>query len=222
MLIGGRRGDHQRAQLARHAGERRIRAAQLSMKRAGDTTTFFLNVQVEVECDARVSPVDWIGGEMGRIDILPTSNGRAWSGNLRKTIRDRHHRVRCSLHKKASKGTRSTRRRCRTILKRLSGQERRFQAAENHAISKRIVQDAIEMRAGICLEDLTGIRGRTIVPKAVRRDDSGWSFFQLRTFVEYKAKYRRHSCRDRTAALYEPNLLALRLSWYVPGQELRL
>ena len=37
-LIGGRRrirlalGDHQKAQLARHAGERRIRAAQLSMQ----------------------------------------------------------------------------------------------------------------------------------------------------------------------------------------------
>jgi putative transposase len=40
------------------------------------------------------------------------------------------------------------------------------------------------MRAGICLEDLNGIRGR--VPKAVRRDHSGWSFFPLRTLVEYK------------------------------------
>jgi hypothetical protein len=46
------------------------------MKRARGKTTFFLNVQIEVECDARVSPVDWIGGE-GRTDILHTSNGRA-------------------------------------------------------------------------------------------------------------------------------------------------
>jgi IS605 OrfB family transposase len=193
-LVGGRRriplalGTYQREQLARHAGERRIRAAQLSMKRAArGKTTFFLNVQIEVECDPQVAPVDCIGGDMGRIDILHTSNGRSWSGNLRKTIRDRHHRVRRSLQKKASKGTRSTRRRCRVILKRLSGRERRFQAAENHAISRRVVQDAVEMRAGICLEDLTGIRGRTNVPKAIRRDHSGWSFFQLRTFVEYKA-----------------------------------
>jgi putative transposase len=69
-------------------------------------------------------------------------------------------------------------------LKRLSGKERRFQATENHATSKRVVQDAIEMRAGICLEDLSGIRGRTIVP--VRRDHSGWSCFPLRTLVEHK------------------------------------
>lgn len=192
-LVGGRRriplalGDYQRAQLSRHAGKRRIRSAQLSMKRVRGKTTFFLNVQIEVACDAQVSPVDWIGGDMGRTDILHTSNGRSWSGNLRKTIRDRHHRVRRSLQKKASKGTRSTRRRCRVILQRLSGKERRFQAAENHAISKRVVQDAVEMRAGICLEDLTGIRGRTNVPKVVRRDHSGWSFLQLRTFVEYKA-----------------------------------
>ena len=128
-LLGGRRRillalcDHHREQLARHAGERRLRAAQLSMKRARGKTTFFLNVQIEVACAARVSPVDWIGGDRGRTDILHTSNGRAWSGNLRKTLRDRHHRVRRSLQKKAPKGTRSTRRRCRTILKRLAGRD---------------------------------------------------------------------------------------------------
>jgi putative transposase len=193
-LIGGRRrippalGDHRRGQLARPAGKRRIRGAHLSMKRARGKTTFFLKVQIEVECDQRVSPVDWIGGDRGRTDSLHTSHGRAWSGNLRNTIRGRH-RVRRSLQKKASKGTSSTRRRCRPIVKRLSGQERRFQAAETHAISKPIVEDALEMRAGIRLEDLTGIRGRTIVAQAVRRDHSGWRFFQLRTCVAYRAHF---------------------------------
>ena len=66
-------------------------------------TTFFLTVQIEVECDARVSPVDWIGGDRGRTDILHTSNGRAWSGKLRKTVRDRHHRVRLERHKADAK-----------------------------------------------------------------------------------------------------------------------
>jgi putative transposase len=131
------------------------------------------------------------GGDRGRTNILHTSNGRAWCGNLRKTIRDRHHRVRRSLQNKASKGTSSTRRSHRPILKRLSGQERRFQAAENHAVSKRSVEDALEMRAGICLEEETGIRGRTIVAKAVCGDHSGWSFFQLWRFVAYKANSDR-------------------------------
>jgi IS605 OrfB family transposase len=193
-LVGARRrvplalSDYDRAQLARHAGQRRIRSAQLVMRRSRRTTSFFLNVQIEVACAEPVAPSDWIGGDMGRTDILHTSNGRHWRGNLRKAIRDRHHRVRRSLQAKASKGTRSTRRRCRRILHRLSGRERRFQAAENHAISRVIVQDAREMNGGLCLEDLSGIRARTNVPKRVRRDHSGWSFFQLRQFVAYKAR----------------------------------
>jgi putative transposase len=80
-LIGGRRriplalGDHRRGQLARPAGERRIRGAHVSMKRARSKTAFFLKLQIEVECDQRVSPIDWIGGDGGRTDILHTSNG---------------------------------------------------------------------------------------------------------------------------------------------------
>jgi hypothetical protein len=53
ILRGGRRrvplalGNYHREQLARHAGARRIRSAQLSMKRAvRGKTTFFLNVQI--------------------------------------------------------------------------------------------------------------------------------------------------------------------------------
>ena len=42
-----------------------------------------------------------------------------------------------------------------------------------HAISKPVVQDAMKIRAGVRLGDLTGIRGRTSAPKAVRRDPSG-------------------------------------------------
>lgn len=193
-LVGGRRrvplalSEYDRAQLVRHAGARRIRSAQLVMRRSRRAVSFFLNIQIEVACCEPLAPSDWIGGDMGRTDILHTSTGRNWRGNLRKALCDRHHRVRRSLQAKASKGTRSTRRRCRRVLQRLSGRERRFQAAENHAISRVIVQEAQEMNAGLCLEDLTGIRARTKVPKRVRRDHSGWSFFQLRQLVAYKAR----------------------------------
>jgi hypothetical protein len=50
-------------------------AAHLSMKRARGKTAFFLKVRIEVECDQRVSPIDWIGGDGGRTDSLHTSNG---------------------------------------------------------------------------------------------------------------------------------------------------
>jgi putative transposase len=192
-MVGGRRrvplalGAHQRAQLARHAGTRRIRSAQLVERRGRRTTSFYLNVQVEVACADPITPVDWIGGDMGRTDVLHTSTGQSWAGGHRKAVRERYQRVRRSLQRKASKGTRSTRRRCRAVLQRLSGRERRFHAAENHAISRSVVQDALRLRAGICIEDLAGIRLRTMVSRALRWEHAGWSFYQLRGFLTYKA-----------------------------------
>jgi len=42
--------------------------------------------------------------------------------------------------------------------------------------------------SAIGMEDLTGIRERTKVPKEFRYEHSSWAFRQLQTFVEYKAK----------------------------------
>ena len=58
----------------------------------------------------------------------------------------------------------------------------------NHKISKKIVQVAVENRAGIKLEDLTGIRNNKRQTKSFRYILNSWSFYQLRQFVEYKAK----------------------------------
>lgn len=47
-------------------------------------------------------------------------------------------------------------------------------------------------KRGIALEDLTGIRKRTAerktVNKTVRQELSAWAFYQLRQFIQYKAK----------------------------------
>ena len=94
------------------------------------------------------------------------------------------------LQRQVSKGTRSTRRRCRELLARLSGRERRFQRHTNHVISKALVETAHEQQAALALEDLTGIRERTNQQprkKTERRRSNGWAFFQLRQFVTYKA-----------------------------------
>jgi len=94
-----------------------------------------------------------------------------------------------SLQRKATQGTRSTRRRCRQILKRLSGRERRFQTWLNHNISKAIVSEAKQSQSFIAIEDLTGIRERTNQKprnKTERRRSNSWAFYQLRTFLEYK------------------------------------
>lgn len=98
--------------------------------------------------------------------------------------------MRAALNHKASKGTRSTRRRCRGLLARLSGREHRFQRHTNHCIAKTLVERAAETHAALALEDLTGIRERTNQQrrlKTERRRSNHWAFFQLRQFVTYKA-----------------------------------
>lgn len=85
---------------------------------------------------------------------------------------------------------RSTRRRARQILKRLSGRERRYQTWLNHNISIAIVRLALELQAIIAIEDLTGIRERTNQQprnKVERRRSNSWAFYQLRLFLAYKS-----------------------------------
>ena len=78
-----------------------------------------------------------------------------------------------------SKGTRSSRR----LLKKISGRENRWMTWVNHNISKKIVN----CREGtIVIENIKGIRKNS---KGRRFNFwlHNWSFFQLQSFIEYKA-----------------------------------
>jgi IS605 OrfB family transposase len=59
----------------------------------------------------------------------------------------------------------------------------------NHVISKEIVSIAKALNSNLVLEDLTYIRIKTTVTKqkSLITKLNSWSFFQLRSFVEYKA-----------------------------------
>ena len=119
-----------------------------------------------------------------------TSEGEKTSGKEITQVRDKYTRVTASVEKKASNGTRSSRRRCRQLLKRLGGREQKFQTLVNHTISYRHVQYAKATGQAIALEDLTGIRERTNeLPrsKTERRRSNSWAFYQLRQFITYKA-----------------------------------
>ena len=74
-------------------------------------------------------------------------------------------------------------------MKRTKAKEARFRRHENHKIAKKIVETAKGTGRGIGLEDLKGIRDRVSARGGEQRDRlSGWAFFQLREFIEYKAK----------------------------------
>lgn len=162
-------------------------SAQLCKHRDGG---FYLHIQLKDEAPEPVQSSNVIGVDFGRRDIAVTSVGEKWDGKDIQQVRDSFSKVRASLQQKASKGTRSTRRRARQILQRLSGRERRYQQWLNHRISKAIVPQAKALNAVIAVEDLTGIRERTNeMPrtKTERRRSNSWAFYQLRLFISYKA-----------------------------------
>ncbi|MGY2975875.1 putative transposase [Thermostichus sp. MS-CIW-37] len=160
------------------------------VKRKG---SYYIQIQICVETEPfpRQRTDRVLGVDLGRTDIAHTSEGDNWNGQQLSRVRDRYSKLRAVLQQKASKGTRSSRRRCRELLQRLSGKERRFQAWLNHRISKAVVSRAKATNSAIALENLTGIRERINQQprsKAERRRANSWAFYQLRQFLEYKAR----------------------------------
>jgi IS605 OrfB family transposase len=151
--------------------------------------SYYIQIQTKNEPPTPPDSGDVIGVDLGRTDIAFTSEGDSFSGQFVTAIRDKYSNLRAHLQQKAAKGTRSTRRRCRELLQRLSGKERRYQTWLNHTISFQLVQNAKTSNKVIALEDLTGIRERTNqLPrgKTERRRSNSWAFFQLRQFLKYK------------------------------------
>jgi putative transposase len=152
--------------------------------------SYYVQICLESEPPEPPESEDVLGVDLGRTDIAHTSEGQNWEGKSINKVRDHFANLRAKLQHKASQGTRSTRRRVRELLQRLSGRERRFQAWLNHNISKNLVQTAKSKQASIALEDLTGIRERTNQQprnKTERRRSNSWAFNQLRLFIDYKA-----------------------------------
>jgi len=184
-------GNYQRGMLAGSNPKKTsgplTRTATLVQRKDG---SYYIQICVEKKPPKQQDTDRVIGVDLGRTDIAHTSEGDNWNGQQLNRIRDHYSRLRAVLQRKASKGTRSSRRRCRELLQRLSGKERRFQAWVNHRISKAIVSRAKATNSAIALEDLTGIRERVNQQprsKAERRRTNSWAFYQLRQFLEYKA-----------------------------------
>jgi len=184
-------GRYQREQLAGS----NPKSATLVKRKDG---SYSIQICVETEPSPPQGTDRVLGVDLGRTDIAHTSEGDNWNGQQLNKVRDHHSRLRAVLQRKASKGTRSSRRRCRELLQRLSGKERRFQSRQrcvaktwvNHRISKAIVSRAKATNSALALEDLTGIRERVNQQprsKAERRRANSWAFYQLRQFLEYKA-----------------------------------
>jgi len=150
---------------------------------------WFLLVTVDLPEKTKIPATDFIGVDLGVVNIATTSDGDTHSAKAIDECRERYADRRCSLQKKATrqqqKGIRP--KNVRRALQRASRREANFRRDVNHVISKKIVEQAKDTSRGIALEDLTRIRERTRFRKPQRSKMSGWSFAQLRAFIAYKA-----------------------------------
>lgn len=142
---------------------------------------FYLAVVVDVPEPPTNEPEDWLGVDLGIVNIAADSDGTAYSGGKINGLRARHARLRARLQSKCTKSA-------KRLLKKHRRKESRFARDVNHVISKKLVAKAKDTGRGIVLEDLKGIRDRVTVRKAQRRVQHSWSFHQLRSFIEYKAR----------------------------------
>lgn len=123
---------------------------------------------------------DFIGIDLGVIQIASDSDGQAFSGSMVNNVRYRHRKLRTNLQKAQSKSA-------KRHLKKLSGKESNFATNVNHTIAKQIVEKAKRTNRGIAIEKLTGIRDRIRARKSQRAVLHSWAFAQLGTFIKYKA-----------------------------------
>ena len=166
------------------AGERQLAMLQTL---AGETDLvfrdgeFYLFQTCEVEEPPPGDPSEFLGIDLGIVNIAADSEGVVYSGGQVNGLRKRHAKLRSKLQ---TKGTKQAKR----LLKKRSKKEGRFATHVNHVIAKSVVAKAKDSGQGIALEDLTGIRDRITVRRSQRRQHHSWAFNQLRSFIQYKAK----------------------------------
>ncbi|MFJ8084017.1 RNA-guided endonuclease InsQ/TnpB family protein [Streptomyces sp. NPDC096205] len=143
---------------------------------------WFLLATCEVsEAPLNTAPVDFLGIDLGIVNIATTSDGEILAGRELNRIRVRERTLRTKLEKK---NTPSAKRR----LKKRRRKEARRAKDINHKIAKHVVAEAERTGRGIALEDLTGIRERVRLRKPQRVTHSSWAFAQLGSFIAYKAR----------------------------------
>lgn len=144
---------------------------------------FFLMATIDVPEPSPSEVESYLGVDVGISNIATDSEGESFDGKGVERNRQRREAARKQYQRR---GTKSSKRR----LKKMRGRQARFQRQTNHVISKKIVAKAKALGTGIAMEDLKGIRSRikTTVSSEFRRRLGNWGFFQLRKFVEYKAR----------------------------------
>jgi len=162
---------------------------RLIESQAGEVDLIFIKGSFYIVCICNVDEDDMqdpegvLGIDLGIVNIAVDSEGQFFSGKEIEIYRKKMLNRKKNLQKK---GTKSAKRK----LKSISKKQACFQKNENHKISKAIVEKAKRLRYSIKLEDLTGIRDNVKARKSTRSRIANWGFYQLKSFIEYKAKLK--------------------------------
>ena len=167
-------GEHQRRLMAFRKGE-----ADLCFVRG----KWLFTCTCDVPETEGFDPNDWLGVDLGIVNIATDSDGEPYSGEAIEKVRSKLARRRAGLQRC---GTKAAKRRLRI----LSRKQKRFQHHTNHVISKALVSTAERTGRGIALEDLKGIRSRVTARRSQRARLHNWAFSDLRTKIAYKAQMR--------------------------------
>lgn len=131
--------------------------------------TFYLMMVVDLPEDSLIDfEEEFLGVDLGIVNIATTSDGKIFSGKKCTETREHFSKLKAVYQKVGSYSAKKH-------LRKISGRERRFKKDTNHCISKEIVQTAKDTNRFIALEDLIGITERTTVRKAVRNSNSKWN-----------------------------------------------
>ena len=171
LTVPIRMGEYQKVRLDRIRGQ-----ADLILRNG----IFYLMVVVEAPEASKVDAVGTLGVDLGIVYLATDNEGETFSGKQVDKVREKNATLRTDLQ---GANTPSAMRH----LKRLSNREARFHRDINHIISKKIVAKAKDTRQAIALEDLKGIHRSVTVRRTQRSRLHSWAFYQLRSFIEYKA-----------------------------------
>jgi IS605 OrfB family transposase len=153
---------------------------------------FYLHATIDMPEGTPVRPAEFVGVDLGVVNLATTSDGWRVSGAAVETVRQRNVLRRKRLAREATRQQKRGKRPrgVRRAQKRQGRQEARFRRHTNHCIAKHIVTLAKDTKRGIAVEDLRHIRARTRFAKAQRARMGGWAFAQLQGFLAYKARLR--------------------------------
>lgn len=140
-------------------------------------------VSVTVSEPILTTPTSWIGVDRnttGHVAVCaePITGKILKLGKSAQHIHNKYKNIRKSLQ---SKGKYSK-------VKQIKHRESNIVRDMNHKMSKIIVSTAHNSKCGIKLEQLKGIRKSVKSTKTFRYSLNSWSFYQLQTMIEYKAK----------------------------------